>query len=111
MTNFADSAATTRSEAPTRPIPAPAALPCTAATTGASPRTSCAMATWNGPRISRRGLGKCARPAAPHLREGDLERPEDRAEGAGKVAAPREPLEVAAAAEARTRAGEEHHAR
>ena len=40
ITNFVDTPATTRSEAPTRPSPAPAALPCTAATTGASPRTS-----------------------------------------------------------------------
>ena len=50
--------ATTRSDAPTKPRPAPAALPCTAATTGASPRTSSVMA------VCRSGISDRMRPGS-----------------------------------------------
>ena len=58
ITNLVDSAAITRSAAPTKPIPAPAALPCTAAMTGASSRTSCDTAAWSGVVISRQVVPK-----------------------------------------------------
>ncbi len=53
ITNFADSPAITRSDAHTRPRPAPAALPWTAATTGAFPRTSIPIAVCNDGRSVR----------------------------------------------------------
>ena len=54
ITNLADSPASTRSAAPTSPMPAPAALPCTAATTGASRCTSSVIATCSAVATSRR---------------------------------------------------------
>ena len=57
---MAEAAATTRSAAPTSPMPAPAALPCTAATTGRAPSTRSDTAACSGAVTARR----CASPSS-----------------------------------------------